>query len=113
MSRNQIKISSLTVIAIAILFNLVMISKGLTANPVDYMILDVEMTNPASFDRDLMESMQSLDRMSGHRIRTGVVTFHLPNGDKIQTIMDIQEVRQVLSGKMRYSDFIGNHVTVL
>lgn len=113
MSRNQIKISSITAIAVAILFNLIVISESLTAKSADYLILDIEMNNPATFDRDLMESMQNLDRLSGRHVRTGVVTFHLPDGDKIQMVMDINEVRQVLSGQMRYSDFIGNHVTVL
>ena len=113
MNRNQIKISSLTAIAIAILFNLVIITKGLTADPVDYMLFDIEMTNPADFDRNLMETMQHLDNAAGSHVNTGVVTFHLPNGDKVKTIMSVDDVRKVLSGELRYSDFIGDRITVL
>lgn len=113
MSKQNIKISSITAIAVAILFNLFIISESLTARSADYIIFDVEMTNPATFDRSLMESMRAMSRLGGSHIHTGVVTFRLPNGDKIQTIMDMKQVRQVLNGEMRYSDFIGNHVTVL
>ncbi len=112
MNYNQIKFSSLTAIAIIILFNLVVITKGLTADPADYMIIDVEMNNPADFDRALLEKMQVLDNAGSH-IRTGVVTFHLPDGNEVKTIMSTEDIRKVLKGEIRYSDFIGKHVTIL
>jgi len=113
MKPKQIKLTSLTAIAIAILFNFIVITKVVTANSVTYMLFDVEMSNPAEFDRNLMESMQALDQTAGNSVETGVVTFHMPDGNHIQTVMGIEDVRNVLSGKMRYSDFIGNCVTVL
>ena len=113
MSRNQIKFSSLTAIAIVILFNLIMITRGLTADPADYMIINVEMNNPADFDRNLLESLRTLDNAAGNHIQTGVVAFHLPDGNEIKTVMSIEDTRKVLNGEIRYSDFISKHITIL
>lgn len=113
MNHKEFKTSSLTALAIAIVFNFIMITEVLTADSATYMLFDIEMNNPADFDRNLMESMQTLDQAAGNSIETGVITFHLPDGNHIQTVMDVDDVRKVLGGQMRYSEFIGNRVTVL
>ena len=102
MSRKKIKLSSLTAIA-----------KGLTADPVNYMIIDVEMNNPADFDRNMLQSLETIDANAGKHVQTGVVNFHLPGGNDVHAVMNVDDVRRVLKGQIRYNDFIANHTTIL